>query len=193
MRFRELIEQQDRMPHLYLDMDGVQADFFSSWAKWHAKKFDDPSVLRYKDIGDAMSRESSIVELSKEGPEAVEEFFATLPELPSYRKLLSWLRSNNIPFTVLSAPLRNEAQASIKGKRYWLDQHNPGTSDDAIFTSEKQRYAVTDGTPNVLVDDFKKYIKNWTDSGGIGVLHRDNDINATLKALEEIYAPYMNK
>ena len=34
-----------KMPHLYLDMDGVQADFFGAWAAMH-------NVGNYKDIPD---------------------------------------------------------------------------------------------------------------------------------------------
>jgi hypothetical protein len=117
----------------------------------------------------------------------VERFFATLPVLPSFAALLRWLRDHDIEFTVLSAPLRGNEEASIRGKLAWLDRHNPGTSDRAIFTGDKQRYAVTQGQPNVLVDDFKKYVAAWRDAGGIGILHRDNNLKATLDQLARVY------
>ena len=170
-----------RRPHLYLDMDGVQADFFTAWARLFGQE-------RYKDIGDKPAREASIQDLSDRGPEFVEQFFATLPVLPSFAALLSWLKSNDVDFTVLSAPLRGNHEASIQGKLTWLDRHNPGTSARAIFTGDKQRYAVTQGQPNVLVDDFKKYIAAWRDAGGIGILHRDNNLKATLDQLARIYS-----
>ena len=44
-----------------------------------------------------------------------------------------------------------------------------------------------DGQPNVLVDDYKKYIQAWGDRGGIAVLHRDNNLEATLDRLRDIY------
>ena len=169
-----------RRPHLYLDMDGVQADFFTAWARLFGQE-------RYKDIGDKPAREASIQDLSNRGPEFVEQFFATLPVLPSFAALLSWLKSNDVDFTVLSAPLRGNHEASIRGKLAWLDRHNPGTSARAIFTGDKQRYAVTQGQPNVLVDDFKKYIAAWRDAGGIGILHRDNNLKATLDQLARVY------
>ena len=37
--------------------------------------------------------------------------------------------------------------------------------------SQKQRYATTDGKPNVLIDDYIKNIKEWESKGGIGVHH----------------------
>ena len=183
MRAQEFVGK----PHLYLDMDGVQADFFSAWARWHGKKFNDPSMQQYKDIGDKAAREQSITELNKEGPEFVYKFFATLPTLPGGQKLLQWVKSNNIPFTVLSAPLRGNEEASIKGKKYWLDRHNAGTSNSAIFTGEKQVLATRGGRPNVLVDDFKKYIGNWQAAGGIGILYRDANVDSVIQQLAKIY------
>ena len=185
MRITEL--DQAQRPHLYLDMDGVQADFFTAWAQWHAKKFGQSHVERYKDIGSKEQREQSIAELSAEGPEFIEEFFATLPVLPSCPALLSFLKQHGIEFTVLSAPLRGMNAPSIAGKRRWLDQHNPGTSAQAIFTGDKSRYAVKDDQANVLVDDYKKYIQAWSAAGGIAVLHRDNDLESTLDQLRSIY------
>jgi hypothetical protein len=172
-----------RMPHLYLDLDGVQADFFGAWAKIHDK-------AHYKDIGDRSEREQSIIELSDRGPAFIEKFFATLPPLPGGQKIIQWLKQNHIPYTALSAPLRGNEDASIRGKRVWLDQHHPGSSPTAIFTGNKDQYAVT-SQPNVLVDDFGKYVELWKEAGGIGVKHSDQDTDETLATLKKIYAPYL--
>lgn len=167
-------------PHLYLDMDGVQADFFTAWARLHDKK-------SYKEIGDREQREASIVELNARGPKFVYEFFRTLPPLHGGLKLISWVKRNQIPFTVLSAPLRGNEQASIDGKREWLDKYNPGTSGSAIFTGEKFHYARKGGQSNVLVDDFKKYINAWREAGGISILYRDNNVDEVIGRLAKIY------
>lgn len=182
MRAQELTK-----PHLYLDMDGVQADFFTQWARWHNQKFGQSHVERYKDIGSKEQREQSISELSAEGPEFIERFFATLPVLRGGQKLLAWLRQNRIPFTVLSAPLRGMHAPSIAGKKTWLDKHNPGTSGSAIFTGDKAQMATRGGRPNVLVDDFKKYVNAWDAAGGIGILYRDDNVDAAIKQLAAIY------
>jgi hypothetical protein len=176
MRAEEFVSK----PHLYLDMDGVQADFFTAWAKLFGKE-------RYKDIGDRAAREASINDLNQRGPEFIRKFFATLPVLPGAAELIAFLRDNRIPYTVLSAPLRGNEEASIEGKRIWLDRHHPGTSQNAIFTSEKQRYATTGGQPNVLVDDFKKYINAWQADGGIAVLYRWNNVSSAIEQLKKIY------
>lgn len=176
----------NKIPHLYLDMDGVQADFFTAWARLHGHD-------RYKEIGDKEAREASIDELSARGPLFVRDFFAGLDMLPNFPILLKWLHSHRIPYTILSAPLRGNHQASEEGKRAWLDLHHPGSSATAIFTGRKERYATKGGQANVLVDDHKKWIERWEASGGIGVLHRDAAPELTLKRLEEIYEPYLTR
>jgi hypothetical protein len=89
--------------------------------------------------------------------------------------------------------LRNEQQASIDAKKDWLDEYNPGTSQNAIFTKRKFKYATINGKPNVLVDDFNYYLRSWADAGGIAVKHSDNTTDHTIKQLEKIYSPYLGK
>lgn len=187
MKIFEVTEKQ--IPHLYLDMDGVQADFFGAWAQKH-------NVGHWKDIQD---KEHEIEELAQSSAEEVYDFFRELKPLKGGQKIIAWLKQNKIPFTVLSAPLRGPfADASKQAKRDWLDQYNPGTSQNAIFTSKKYQYAITDGVKNVLVDDFGPYIEKWTNAGGIPVKHEDehevpNSAESTIASLENIYSPYIDK
>ena len=172
-----LTEDKQNKPHLYLDMDGVQADFFGRWAELE-------KVMTYKDI---TNPDEAIMRLAKSGSENVYKFFKDLEPLSGGLKIIAWLRKHDIPFTVLSAPLRMEGPASIKGKREWLDMYNPGSSNDAIFTSAKYKYATKGGKPNVLVDDFGKYLDAWSNAGGIAIKHEDGNTDHTIKELEKIY------
>ena len=170
--------EEKPMPHLYLDMDGVQADFFGAWADMH-------KVPSYKHINNP---ENAIEELAASGEESVYKFFRNLRPLNGGQRIIKWLHQHNIPFTVLSAPLRgNSAHASIAAKKDWLDIFNPGTSSNAIFTSAKYKHAKTNGQPNVLVDDFGKYLNAWHDAGGIAVKHEDGNTDRTLQQLAKIY------
>ena len=179
--------EDDEKPHLYLDMDGVQADFFNSWAKWYSEKTG-KQISNYKDIGDAEAQLASIMELTNQGPEFVEQFFANLPPLQGFASVLSWIQQNNIPYSILSAPLRGNNEASIKGKKAWLSKHNPGAQQE-IFTGRKESYAINKQTkqPNVLIDDHGKYIQRWQGRGGIAIKHTDRNPQATIQALEKIY------
>lgn len=185
MKIQDLEDKESKkMPHLYLDMDGVQADFFGAWAQKH-------NVPTYKEIP---HREEDIEVLATSSPEQVYKFFRDLKPLTGGMRIIMWLKDNKIPYTVLSAPLRGPfAQYSIDAKKDWLDQYNPGTSNDAMFTSKKFKYAIQDGEPNVLVDDFGRYLEAWSDAGGIAVKHEDDNTAQTIQELQKIYGPYIHK
>lgn len=182
MKIKELMENIDNtMPHLYLDMDGVQADLFQRVAELE-------NVEHWDDIP---NQDDAITRLSLKGYDSVYNLFRNLKPLPGGQVIIKWLHDNKIPFTVLSAPLRNEQEASKQGKRDWLDQYNPGTSQNAIFTKRKFKYATINGRPNVLVDDFNYYLNSWAEAGGIAVKHSDGSTDHTIKQLTKIYEPYL--
>lgn len=190
MKISELLNEDIQpMPHLYLDMDGVQADFFGAWSKYH-------KVGHWKSI---QNREKEIDQLAHSTKKDVYGFFRNLDPLRSGAEVVRWIKQNKIPFTVLSAPLRGPySDASKQAKRDWLDEFNPGTSGSAIFTDSKFRYATEGGHPNVLVDDYGKYLRAWQDAGGIAVKHEDEYEDPqsgmhTIEQLEKIYRPYLNK
>ena len=185
MKSTEFSNENDSQyrPHVYLDMDGVQCDFFKSWSKFE-------NVDSYKDIP---KPEESIKRLASQGPEFVYRFFRDLEPLRSGLSVIEWLREHNIHYTILSAPLRYERQASIMGKREWLDKHHLGASESAVYDSDKSKYAVdAQGRPNVLIDDFSKNIIPWRNKGGIGIHHEPYDEKPTIDALEKIFGSNKN-
>lgn len=185
MKIKELMGNIDNiMPHLYLDMDGVQADFFGAWAAKH-------QVSNYKEIPDT---ETSINQLAASSPKEVYNFFRELDPLPGGSRIVEWLHQHKIPFSVLSAPLRGPYAAdSVKAKRDWLDEFNPGATKNAIFTQHKHKYAMKNNQPQVLVDDYGKYLTHWANAGGIAVKHSDDTTEHTIQQLEKIYHPYLGK
>ena len=193
MKINELLneqeEKQEKMPHLFLDMDGVQADFFGAWSK-------KSGVDHWKAISD---KESDIEKLANSSAKEVYDFFYDLKPLSGGMEVIAWLRKNKIPYTVLSAPLRGPyKQASVQAKKDWLDKYHTGSSGSAIFTDKKYKHAMDGGRPNVLVDVFGKYLSLWATHGGITVKHEDQYEDSetgkhTIEKLEKIYAPYLNK
>ena len=182
MHIKEVINENANdsyhKPHLYLDMDGVQCDFFKAWSEFEG-------VEGYKDIP---RPEQSIKRLASSGPESVYEFFRDLDTLRGGLSVIKWLQQHDIDYTILSAPLRYEREASIKGKLEWLDNHHVGASESAVFASDKSKYATdSQGRPNVLIDDFGKNIVPWDKAGGIGIKHDPYDAGPTISALEHIY------
>ena len=41
-----------------------------------------------------------------------------------------------------------------------------------IFTSQKNKYAISNNKPNILIDDMSSNIKMWEEKGGIGIHYR---------------------
>jgi|CryBogDrversion2_4_1035264.scaffolds.fasta_scaffold20714_2 5'(3')-deoxyribonucleotidase len=180
MRFNEFNKSK---PILYVDMDGVQCDFFGAWAKLHNKS-------RYKEIGDKETRELSIHEMNKNGPEWVKKFFATLPPIPEGLNFVKWLVYTKTPYTILSSPLRGNVEASIEGKKIWLQKYTPWALNNAIFMSEKSNLAKKGDSSNILVDDYKKNINSWDSAGGIGMLFRVDRVDTIKKEIIDIYKEY---
>jgi hypothetical protein len=167
----------------------VQADFFGAWSKRSG-------VDHWKAIAD---KESDIEKLANSSAKEVYEFFYKLAPLSGGMKVISWLKQNKIPYTVLSAPLRGPyKEASVQAKIDWLNKYHPGSSGSAIFTDKKYKHAMDGGRPNVLIDDYGKYLSAWATHGGIAVKHEDQyedpDTGAhTIEKLEKIFAKYLNK
>ena len=161
-----------RKPTLYLDMDGVLADFFGAWAQTHG-------VPHYKQI----PKSEIAASLDRIGEQA-EEFFATLPMLPGAEQLLRAAHASG-GYTILSSPLERNEEPSRAGKRRWIDTHLGAYPPDAIiFERNKAKYANRNGTRNILIDDYGVNVRAWQDAGGLAFKHRYKDTVATIEWLK---------
>ena len=181
--FMKEIEDKKDKPTVYVDMDGVLADFFGElWDMYQVQKNEDAWENIKRELTPA--QQDKLVR-SIENPI---DFFANLSMLEGGKKLIAYLNKNNIPFTILSAPLKDggkRTEESIEGKRIWLKNHGLG-SVPQIFTHDKYHYAVTNGVNNILIDDWKKNISAWKKAGGIGIKHDDASYLATIAQLHDI-------
>jgi hypothetical protein len=160
-------------PTLYLDMDGVLADFFGEWAKGHG-------VEHYKQIPQDKVKGS----LSEIGTRAV-EFFANLPKLGGADALLRAAHAFG-GYTILSSPLEHHEEASIAGKQEWIAKHLQNyPPKNVIFETKKFKYAQAGGAENILVDDYGVNVNAWIDHGGQAFKHDYRNTNATVKWLKE--------
>lgn len=180
MRINELTNKK---PHVFLDMDGVQCDFAGAAQNAIGVSHEEAKL----------KTEEEIEKLAHSSPEAVFDFFANLKQLPGGKKITDWLNSNNVPYTILSAPLRGPyAEYSVKGKLAWLQKHTPKAVKGALFKHNKHEHANDGGRPNILIDDYHKKIKAWNDAGGIAIQHEDeykvpDAAERTIKRLEQIF------
>jgi 5'(3')-deoxyribonucleotidase len=174
MRLFELKNDLPSRPTVYVDMDGVLADFFGNIAKAH-------NVNHWKEIE---NKDVAIVQKAKES-----NFFASLPLLPNANRLIQGVKSLAGSYSILSSPLQANVEASSKEKGAWLQQHFRGAMQPAgiVFDHEKFKYAKqADGTPNILIDDYPVNIRLWNAHGGIGLTYKDRDCATVLQQLRDV-------
>ena len=80
-------------------------------------------------------------------------------------------------------------ECSQEGKEFWiLNNLEPRPSDIHLPMDGKKHLMAVDenGNPNILIDDFYKYITKWEAAGGIAIVHTstENTILELKKALE---------
>ena len=139
-------------------MDGVLADFVKQWKGYYGA---DPNI-HIKNIGKA--------EFDEILDNAPYEFWAQMDWMPSNKggKAL-WDKIKNYNTEILSAPA--ESEGSRVGKADWLKAKGINAKLNLEKARDKRKFAA----PNhILIDDFKRNIDQWVESGGIGVWHRDN-------------------
>ncbi len=101
--------------------------------------------------------------------------FRDLPPFSTANKLLRMVKGMAGGYTILSSPLSFDREGSIKGKREWLSKHITVPPNDIIFEHEKYKYAVSNGIPNILIDDYGVNIKKWRAAGGIGLKYQADE------------------
>ena len=164
-----MTEQPNGKPIVYLDMDGVIADFFGGVEKrfgvdhWKQLASDKTKDLK-QEIIDRISGTN---------------FFETLPKFSSADQLISLIKKfTGDHYIILTSPLMGDNENSAKWKRVWIQQNIP-TPDDVIVTGSKEKYATTNGTPNILIDDRPINIQKWEAKGGYGILYQANKDDIT--------------
>ena len=159
-------EEMENKPIVYVDMDGVLADFFGGVEKLYG-------VQHWKQLTSDKTKDLKAEVISRI---TGTDFFATLPEFPNADQLIDMVKKfTGGPFSILTSPLRGDHQNSGKYKKLWLDQHieNP---EQTIITGRKETYAKdkASGTPNILIDDRPINIERWQGAGGYGILYQAN-------------------
>ena len=147
---------------LYLDMDGVIADFFGSLEKeW--------GVAHWKDIDDPV--------IAIDGLRNTDWFGRLQPFQTSTKLVTACRRIAGKDYGICSSPIKGDDINSGFWKRTWLTRHKflPSVKN-FIITHEKWKFATEEitGEPNILVDDRPDNIKRWRDAGGIGIEYQAN-------------------
>jgi beta-phosphoglucomutase-like phosphatase (HAD superfamily) len=150
--------QKPKVSVIYLDMDGVIADF----------------VKRYKELYNMLPKEA---EKSKKFDHFFDEFiasnqFATLDIMPGAMDAITYLRKLNVPTQILSSTANEKRYDDIsKQKMIWLQTHGITFTPNFVpGKRHKYKFAAAD---KIIIDDTESVIDDWRKAGGVGILHKD--------------------
>ena len=152
----ELLEaSSEELPDIYCDMDQVLCNFM-------------------KGADEAVG--SSFIHANKDERwnkiNQTKGFWANLEWMPGGKRLWQFIYRYD-PY-ILSAYSGRDPN-SKNGKLKWLAKNTNVKKGkiNLVVRAHKQKYAMTDGKPNILIDDYAKNIAEWERKGGIGILHPD--------------------
>jgi tRNA nucleotidyltransferase/poly(A) polymerase len=149
---------------IYLDMDGVLADFFGEWATLAGV-----TTGNWKDIPPAKIDPTLDKMIGT-------DFFNRLPKFPTTNALVSMVLKYTGEYHINSSPLRGDHENSGSWKKVWIKRELNPQPVSIVITGRKESYAVNrDGSPNILIDDRGANIDAWTIKGGIGIKYQADE------------------
>jgi 5'(3')-deoxyribonucleotidase len=169
MRAEDLQPTNPSTPVIYLDMDGVLADFFHEYAKLAGVPQDERVRHDYHKIPVDL-REPVIDQMRGT------DFFYKLPKFPTADTLVDMVVKRYGSYDICSSPLRGDHANSGHWKREWIKDHLNPYPKKIVITPRKEKYATQpDGTPNVLIDDRGDNIRRWQSAGGFGIKYQADE------------------
>jgi tellurite resistance-related uncharacterized protein len=173
IKLKSLLEQIDTSPvrvQIYMDLDGVMADFDGGFKKLSGKmprEFE--SSPEFPDKKTASRAFWKLINTEK-------TFWEDLTVLPGALTLWEYVKDtykNPEPIVLTAGP-----DGARRGKEIWVKKHL-GANVKMILAQKgsiKHEYALStqEKTLHVLVDDLKINIDNWNNAGEdfIGILHK---------------------
>ena len=157
---------KDDLPIIYCDMDEVLCAFMKGAEKAIGSDF----------ASTDKERRWSVKRNTK-------NFWSSLDWMPGAKRLYDFII--RYESRILSAYSNRDGNSKI-GKMKWLKKNTKFKNADInlVMRSQKQVYAMTEGKPNVLIDDYIKNIKEWEAKGGIGIHH--TDVGKTIGELKRL-------
>ena len=151
-------------PRLYLDLDGVMADFDAHFPALfgvdHRQMLDD-------DMWATINAHPS--------------YFRDMPLCDGAKAFfdrISWLD----PIILTACPKSNYAHVA-KQKREWVREHLSTTCHILPVMGGRNKPLFMHSKGDILIDDFRRNIEAWEQDGGVGILHDEHGFQDTHERL----------
>ena len=155
------LEEQETSYKVYLDMDGVIANF--------DKRFEDISGMSPKEF-EAKYGTKEFWNLIDEDNKI--SFWVGIEEMPGAKALVDYVKKYN--FELLTSP--SAKKQSYLGKLLWVRNHSSlfGGKPRVNFKRAKEKHLVKDKLTekDILIDDREDTIERWNTAGGTGIHYK---------------------
>lgn len=151
------------MTRLYLDLDGVMADFDAHF----------PAVFGLDHRGMADDAMWSTIN-------AHPTYFRDMPTCPGAVEFFREIE--HLDPIILTACPRTNYQHVARQKREWVREHLSSTITILPVMGGRNKPLFMHQPGDILIDDFERNTDAWFDAGGVPILHRS--FPATMQALK---------
>ena len=144
---------------VYLDVDGVLANFNKAACKALGVSYPPLKWHWYKDVLDGFNKLNEICTF---------DFWENLEWMPDGTKIFEEI-TNQFPFSkilLITAPMPNKESAT--GKWKWIDKQLPGFSNQTIITQVSKSLLAKPNT--LLIDDKTQNVDEFRQAGGQTIL-----------------------
>ena len=156
------LREEESEYKVYLDMDGVIADF--------DKRFKDITGMAPKDFENKYGKDEFWKVIDEDNKIS---FWVGIPEMPGAKALVDAVKKYN--FELLTSP--SAKKQSYLGKILWVRNHSSlfGGKPRINFKRAKEKHLVKPqlAKTDILIDDREDTIGRWNAAGGTGIVYKN--------------------
>jgi len=156
------LEEQESEYKVYLDMDGVLADF--------DKRFKDITGMAPKDFENKYGKDEFWKVIDEDNKIS---FWVGIPEMPGAKALVDAVKKYN--YELLTSP--SAKKQSYLGKILWVRNHKDlfGGKPRINFKRAKEKHEIKPelSKTDILIDDREDTIGRWNAAGGTGIVYKN--------------------